>query len=157
MFGCHGCGTKQGLAGESDRSGHERKDLKQQYGELKQLTEEVKEGRRYIYFPEGGYDQNGNALQEFRPGAFKCAKSAEAPIVPVAIYDSHLVFDFNTLKKVTTQVCFLEPIYYEEYSNMTTRQISEMVKSRIEAKLADLEENRARHGYNAKFKIYSNG
>ena len=46
---------------------------------------------------------------------------------------------------------------YEEYSNMTTRQISEMVKSRIEAKLADLEENRARHGYNAKFKIYSNG
>ena len=135
----------------------ERNNLKQQYGELQQLTEEVKEGRRYIYFPEGGYNQNGNVLQEFRPGAFKCAKSAEAPIVPVAIYDSHLVFDFNTLKKVTTQVCFLEPIYYEEYSNMTTKQISEMVKSRIEAKLADLEENRARHGYNAKFKIYSNG
>ena len=40
---------------------------------------------------------------------------------------------------------------------MTTKQISEMVKSRIEEKLADLEENRARHGYNAKFKIYSNG
>ena len=95
-------------------------------------------------------------LQEFRPGAFNCAKTAKAPIVPVAIYDSHIPFDFNSYRKVTTQVCFMEPIYYEDYSHMSTKEISEMVKQRIEDKMAFLEENRARHGFNSKFKIYSN-
>lgn len=132
----------------------ERNNIKQQFGELEKLTEEVKEGRRYIYFPEGGYDHNGNKLQEFRAGAFKCAKNSKAPIVPVAIYDSHLPFDFNSLRKVTTQVYFLDPIYYDEYKEMNTKEISNMVKDRIEKQLDVLEENRAQNGYNKSFKIY---
>lgn len=135
----------------------ERNNLKQQAGELMKLTEEVEEGRRYIYFPEGKYDHNGNHLQEFRPGAFKCAKMAQVPIVPVAIYDSHLPFDFNSLRKVTTQVYFLDPIYYDEYEEMTTQEISEIVKERIEQQLELLEENRAKNGYNCKFKQYIHG
>ena len=134
----------------------ERNDFKQQVKELEKLIEEVKSGRRYIYFPEGGYDHNGNNLQEFKAGAFKCAVKAKAPIVPVAIYDSHLPFDFNSYKKVTTQVCFLDPIYYEEYRGKSTKEISELIKGQIEEKLLVLEENRARNGYNSKFKIYSN-
>lgn len=132
----------------------ERYDLKQQFGELTKLTEEVKKGRRYIYFPEGKYDHNGNHLQEFRAGAFKCAKQAGVPIVPVAIYDSHLPFDFNSLRKVTTQVCFLDPIYYDEYSSMTTKEISEVVKQRIEEQLVLLEKNRFKNGFNSKFREY---
>lgn len=132
----------------------ERHNMRQQVTELEKLTEEVRQGRRYIYFPEGGYDHNGNHLQEFRAGAFKCAVKAQATIVPVALYDSHLPFDFNSYRKVTTQVCFLDPIYYEEYKGKTTKEIGEMIKQRIEEKLVDLEENRARNGYNKKFKIY---
>lgn len=132
----------------------ERNNLKQQFGELNLLTEEARAGRRYIYFPEGGYDHNGNTLQEFRAGAFKCAKNAQVPIVPVAIYDSHLPFDFNSYRKVTTQVYFLDPIYYEEYSSMSTKEISEMVKSRIEKQLDVLAENRKNNGFNSKFSIY---
>lgn len=135
----------------------ERNNLKQQAGELMKLKEEVEEGRRYIYFPEGKYDHNGNHLQEFRPGAFKCAKMAQAPIVPVAIYDSHLPFDFNSLRKVTTQVYFLDPIYYDEYGHLSTKEISEIVKGRIEQQLELLEENRARNGFNCKFKQYTHG
>lgn len=135
----------------------ERNNLKQQAGELMKLSEEAKAGRRYIYFPEGRYDHNGNHLQEFRAGAFKCAKVAQVPIVPVAIYDSHLPFDFNSLHKVTTQVYFLDPIYYDEYSEMTTKEISEIVKQRIEEQLEVLEENRAKNGFNSKFRIYSQG
>lgn len=134
----------------------ERNNLKQQFGELEKLTAEVKEGRRYIYFPEGGYNRNGNKLQEFRPGAFKCAKNAQAPIVPVAIYDSHLPFDFNSLKKVTTQVYFMDPIYYDEYKEMSTREISNMVKERIEQQIEVLAQNRIKNGYNNNFKIYKN-
>lgn len=134
----------------------DRNDMRQQVEQLKVLIEGVKEGKKYIYFPEGKYEHNGNKLQEFRPGAFNCAKTAKVPIVPVAIYDSHIPFDFNSLRKVTTQVFFLPPIYYDEYSSMSTREISEIVKQKIEDKLVDLEENRARHGFNSKFKIYSN-
>lgn len=134
----------------------ERHDMKQQVKELQTLIEEAKQGRKFVYFPEGKYEHNGNKLQEFLPGAFNCAKSAKVPIVPVAIYDSHIPFDFNSYKKVTTQVFFLDPIYYDDYAHMTTKEISQMVKQQIEDKMSFLEENRARHGFNSKFKIYCN-
>ncbi len=128
----------------------DRNDYHQQLGEIHSLIEEVKEGRRYIYFPEGGYNHNENELQEFHAGAFKCALKAKTTIVPVAIYDSYLPFDYNSLRPVTTQVCFLEPIYYEDYSSMTSKGLSNLVKSRIEDKMVELEENRKRNGYNKK-------
>lgn len=128
-----------------------RTDFRQQVECAKTIQNGVESGRRYIYFPEGGYEKNGNALQEFRPGAFNCVKKAKAPIVPVAIYDSHLPFDVNSLRKVTTQVCFLEPIYYEEYKEMTTQQISDIVKERIEECMDVLEEQRIAGKLNLKF------
>lgn len=128
-----------------------RTDFKQQLQSAKMIQNAVEQGKRYIYFPEGKYERNGNKLQEFRPGAFNCAKKAKAPIVPVAIYDSHIPFDFNSIRKVTTQVYFLEPIYYDEYEDKTTQEISEMVKGRIEECLEILESKRISLGLNRKF------
>ncbi|MCR5097355.1 MAG: 1-acyl-sn-glycerol-3-phosphate acyltransferase [Lachnospiraceae bacterium] len=128
-----------------------KNDIRQQIKELNVMVDEVKNGRRYVYFPEGGYDDNGNRLQEFKPGAFKCAKSAHAPIVPVAIYDSYIVFGFSSLRRVTTQVKYLDPIYFEEYGDMSTQQISYMVKQRIAEQIPVLEENRIKNGYNSWF------
>lgn len=128
-----------------------RTDFKQQVRSSKAIQNGVEQGKKYIYFPEGKYERNGNKLQEFRPGAFNCAKKAKAPIVPVAIYDSHLPFDFNSLRKVTTQVYFLDPIYYDEYEDKTTQEISEMVKVRIEECLEILENKRITLGLNHKF------
>ena len=133
----------------------DKNNFKQQVKELNRLTEYAKRGRRFIYFPEGKYEHNGNKLQDFRPGSFKCAKLARCPIVPVAIYDSHLPFDFNSLRRVTTQVYFLEPIYYDEYSGKTTKEISIIVKNRIEEKLVHLEDNRKEMRINSKFKIFN--
>lgn len=121
-----------------------KSDIKQQVRASRDVRRGVEQGRRYIYFPEGKYDDNRNTLQEFHPGAFKCAQQAQVPIVPVAIYDSHIVFAFNSLKKVTTQVLFMEPIYYEDYGDMTTHEISDMVKARIEEGICELDENRKR-------------
>lgn len=126
-------------------------DIKQQVRASMDVRRGVEQGKRYIYFPEGKYERNGNKLQEFRPGAFNCAKKARAPIVPVAIYDSHIPFDFNSLRKVTTQVYFLDPIYYDEYEDKTTQEISEMVKVRIEECMEILENQRISLGLNRKF------
>lgn len=126
-------------------------DIKQQVRASMDVRRGVEQGRKFIYFPEGKYEDNKNTLQEFLPGAFKCAQQAKAPIVPVAIYDSHIAFDFNSLKKVTTQVLFLDPIYFEEYGGMTTQEISQMVKERIEEGLKTLDENRKRLNLNCNY------
>lgn len=134
----------------------DRSDFRQQVRVLSQMTEEAKNGRKFIYFPEGGYEHNGNKLQTFRAGAFKVAKNAEVPIVPVAIYDSHLPFDYNSYRKVTTQVYFMEPISYEQYADMSTKEISELVKGLIEDKLEELEQNRKNNGWNMWVPKYRN-
>ena len=109
----------------------DKTDMKKQVHMILQIADEVKNGRRYIVFPEGGYDHNKNELQDFMAGSFKCATKAKAPIVPVAIIDSYKPFGVNSLLKVKTQVHFLAPIFYEEYGKMTTAEIAEMVKGRI--------------------------
>ena len=53
----------------------DRTDMKSQAKTIKKLVEEVKAGRKYVIFPEGGYDHNGNHLQEFKSGSFKISVS----------------------------------------------------------------------------------
>lgn len=104
---------------------------------MKEITEDVKAGKRYILFSEGGYQRNHNKVQEFKPGSFKCAMNAHAPVVPVALIDSYKPFNSMTFGRVTTKVIFLEPIYYEEYKDMKTVELSEVVKQRIIDKIAE--------------------
>lgn len=113
----------------------DKTDMRSQMKTILAIADQVKEGRRYIVFPEGGYDHNKNELQEFMAGSFKCATKAKAPIVPVAIIDSYKPFGVNSLRGVRTQVHFLEPILYEDYSGMKPAEIAELVKSRISEKI----------------------
>lgn len=115
-------------------------DIRQQVQIMNTVTEEVKEGRRYLIFPEGGYTDNHNRLQEFKIGSFKCAEKARCPIIPVVVYDSYKPFGINSLRKVHTQVHFLEAIPYEEYKGMKTIQIRDMVVQRIEWCIRQLEQ-----------------
>lgn len=114
-------------------------DYKGQIKALNSIAKEVAGGRRYLIFPEGGYGDNRNSLQEFKSGCFACSLKSKTPIIPVAIYDSWRAMDTNTFEKVTTQVHYLEPIYYEEYGSMRKKDICDLVKSRISAKLCEIE------------------
>lgn len=111
----------------------DKSDIRAQVKAIYQIIEEVRSGRRYIIFPEGGYKNNHNTLQDFLPGAFKCAIKAKSPIVPVALINSYKVFDLRSMSllPVTTQVHFLEPIYYEEYKEMSSTEISKIVREKI--------------------------
>ena len=109
-----------------------RDDLRQAAGVIREVTEEVKEGRKFIIFPSGGYaHRNGNYVDPFKPGSFKSAIRAKAPIVPVALYDSWKVFDLWSLRKIRTKVFFLKPLFYEEYKNMNSKEISSLIYDRI--------------------------
>lgn len=109
----------------------DKTSIKTQLTAVRQVIEEVKSGRRYIIFPEGGYYKNQNNVQDFMPGAFKCAMLARSPIVPVALIDSYKPFGVNSLKSVTTQVHFLEPLYYEDYKELSSKEISQLVRDKI--------------------------
>lgn len=106
---------------------------------IRQVSQEVAEGRRYIIFPEGGYDNSKHhTLWDFKPGCFKAATKVGAPIVPVALVDSYRVYNSWQLAPVKTQVHFLRPLYFQEYKDLNTCQIAQIVKTRIQDKLAEL-------------------
>ena len=117
----------------------DKEDVKQAFTIINEIAEEVKQGRRYIIFPEGEYDnQKKNTLIDFKAGCFKATIKSQTPIVPVVLIDSYKAMNSFSVGKVTTQVHFLEPILYEEYKDMKTKQIAELVRGRIQKKLDEV-------------------
>lgn len=117
----------------------DKKDVRQGFRIINEVTAEVKEGRHYIIFPEGGYEKGKtNTLGDFKAGCFKISVNSKTPVVPVVLVDSYLALNTSKLGNVTTQVHFLPPIPYEEYQGMKTREIAELVKERIQNKLDEL-------------------
>lgn len=108
------------------------KNPRQQMKTLRLVTEDLKNGKVHLIFPEGQYGDNKNTLQEFKAGVFKCAIDAGVPVVPVALIDSYKAMDGNSLKRVRTQVHYLKPIMPEEYAGMKKTELAELVKSRIQ-------------------------
>ncbi len=107
-------------------------DLRQAAGIISEVSEEVKQGRKFIIFPSGGYEhRNGNYVDPFKPGCFKGAIRAKAPKVPVAIVNSWKVFDLWSLRRVVTQVFYLKPLLYDDYKDMKSNAISDLVYDRI--------------------------
>ena len=114
----------------------DREDVKQSMQVIINVIKEVRAGRNYLIFAEGTRSRDGNHPQEFKGGSFKAATKSKCPIVPVALIDSYKAFDTGSIKKLTVQVHFLEPIYYEEYKDMKTTEIAAEVKRRIEETIA---------------------
>lgn len=111
----------------------EKDNVRQALTIINEVAEDVKKGKRYILFPEGGYEfNNKNKVAAFKAGSFKSAIKSKAPVVPVALIDSYKVFNCFSIGKVTTQVHYLKPIFYEEYKNMKSGEIALLVQERIE-------------------------
>lgn len=110
----------------------DRDDVRQAMQVIIDVSNEVKNGRNYLIFPEGTRSKNGNQIGEFKGGSFKAATKAKCPIIPVAIIDSFKPFDTKSIRQVTVQVHFLEPLYYEEYKDMKTTEIASIVHDRIQ-------------------------
>lgn len=110
----------------------DRHSPRQQITTLNEMAEEIRGGRNFLVFPEGGYGKKrDNSLAEFKYGCFTTALRAECTIVPVAIIDCWKTFSVNSLRKVRTRVVYCEPIPYEEYKDMKAKEICAVVKERI--------------------------
>lgn len=117
----------------------DKKDVRQALTIINEVSEDVKNGKCYILFPEGGYDfNNRNHVCDFKAGSFKIALKTKAPIIPVALIDSYRVFNSFWLGPVTTQVHYLKPILFEEYGSLKTQEIATLVRDRINEKINDV-------------------
>ncbi len=110
----------------------DREDIRQSLEVIVNVTKEVKNGRNFLIFPEGTRSKNKNEMLDFHSGSFKCATKSKGTIVPVAVIDCYKVLDQKGSKPVTVQIHYLEPIRYEEYKDLNTVELAQMVRSRIE-------------------------
>ena len=113
----------------------DREDVRQSLRVIQQVTEEVKNGRNYLIFPEGTRSRKGNEMLEFHGGSFRCATKSGCPIIPIALVDCFKVLDQPGSKPVSVQIHYLKPITQEEYAGMKPAEVAALVKSRIQEKL----------------------
>ncbi len=114
-------------------------DLRQTMRVFQEMAREIRDmGRKFILFPEGGYKENNrNIVEPFKAGSFKLAKMAGCPIVPVALVDSYKVYNSPYKGPVTTYIYYLEPINYEEFAGMKTKEIAALVEGSIKEKIKE--------------------
>lgn len=124
----------------------DREDIRQSMTVIKNMTERVKKGENFIIFAEGTRSKDGNHVGEFKGGSFKSAMNARCPIVPAALVDSYKVFDTNSIKKLTVQLFYLEPLYYEDYKSMKSTEIAGLVQNRIQAAIDDYSRSQVQAG-----------
>ena len=119
----------------------DREDVRQSLTVIQNVIKEVNAGRGYLIFPEGTRRKSTNDLLEFHNGSFRCAVKTKVPVVPLALVDCYKVLDQKGSKPIRVQIHYLEPISYEEYQDLNTKELAALVRQRIEAKVkASLEE-----------------
>lgn len=113
----------------------DRDDIRQSMKVIMNMTRRVKTGENFIIFAEGTRSRQGNSLLEFKGGSFKSAMKAKCPIIPVALIDSFKAFDTNEIKKLTVQIHYLKPLYYDDYKDMKSTEIAKTVAGMIAEKI----------------------
>ena len=113
----------------------DREDVRQSLTVIQNVTEEVKQGRNYLIFPEGTRSKLGNRMLEFHGGSFRCATKSKCVIQPVALVDCFKVLDQKGSAPVSVQIHYLKPIPYEEYAGMKPAEVAALVKQRIQEKI----------------------
>lgn len=113
----------------------DREDVRQSLTVIQNVTEEVKQGRNYLIFPEGTRSKLGNQMLEFHGGSFRCATKSKCTILPVALIDCFKVLDQKGSAPVAVQLHYLKPIPWEEYEGMKPAEVAALVKQRIQEKI----------------------
>lgn len=117
-------------------------DLKSQVTLYNEMTDEIKNGKRFIVFPEAGYSDNKNTLQNFNTPCFSPVIKSKCPIVPFVLYDSWRVYGDDVLDEINVWIYFLKPIYEEDYRGKNKNQLAEYLKEIIQEKLDEIKKDK---------------
>ena len=101
---------------------------------LDEMTKFAKDNKKHIViFPEGTRSKDGN-LNEFKGGAFKVAKQAFLPIVPVTINNSLAAADKNRAEKLTVTITFHPVMKPMSFMTSETKDIAARVQKVVASK-----------------------
>ena len=117
----------------------DREDIKQSLQVINQMTEEVKQGRNFLIFPEGTRNKNADETEmlPFHDGSFKIAARAKSPIIPIAISNSANIWEANFPKMTPTHVVieYGKPIIPSELDRDTQRRLGSYTQNIIKEML----------------------
>lgn len=110
----------------------DRRDVRQTLTALSNASEILEAGHSIIIFPEGTRSK-GEALGEFKSGAFKMAFKTGAPLVPVSIDGSYKIMEQHGIwiRPGTVRLRILPPIETEDMPKDKARAIGEEIKEMI--------------------------
>lgn len=106
-------------------------DLRSVMSLYSEVTADLKKKDNYLIFPEGFYESDVPYLDTFHAGCFKSPIRAKCPIIPIALINSYKMFDkgFRSTKHV--QIHYLKPVFPSEFEGLSTAEVSDLVKNRI--------------------------
>ena len=118
----------------------DRENPRQTLQILNDIASHAKENRKHIViFPEGTRSKDGR-IQEFKNGAFRIAKKAFIPIIPITINNSFSAANLDREKKLKVQIIFHNPIKPLSIISMSHSDIAKKVKTIIEEKIKNSKE-----------------
>lgn len=111
----------------------DRTDRRSSLQMIKDGIASLKAGHSVLIFPEGTRSK-GNSIGEFKPGSLKLAKSAQVPIIPVAIKGtSNIMEKYHSRKMVpgTVQVTILPEISPDIFNDYSLQEAADFIRSLI--------------------------
>lgn len=104
-----------------------------------QAINQVKNGQPIAIFP-AGTRTHSNSMNEFKPGAFKTAQKAKADISLIVLYNFHKTVETFKIFKAKVYLKVLPLIKYEDYKDLDTIGISDLVYAKIKDELETFKE-----------------
>ena len=110
----------------------DRKDPRQSLTAINEAAERLKAGHSIVIFPEGTRSADGT-VAPFKAGGLRLGIKAGVPIVPVTISGSKNIMPKGTsiIRSAKVKVIVSPPLLWDDYNEMDSNQISEIVRNII--------------------------
>ena len=117
----------------------DRKNSREGIKTIIQGTKYIEQGISMWIFPEGTRSKKEGEMLPFKHGSFKLATKPGAPIIPVAINGSGLLFDDHIpiVKSGKVRIEFMEPIPTKDMTNEEKDALPDRVYNMIREKVKD--------------------
>lgn len=114
----------------------DRQDVRSGAKITKKASEMIASGDTCIgVYPEGTRNRTEETLIDFKPGCFKIAVWAKSPIVVSVVHNTNMIRKNGPLRRTKVVMEILDVLEYEDFKDMTTIEIGELVRSKMLAAL----------------------
>ena len=113
----------------------DREDVRQSMKVIQSVSEDVKNGKSFLIFPEGTRNRNESDLEllEFHEGSFRLATKTDCLIVPIAMNNTVSIFEkqFPKIRKNHVVLEYCKPFRPSELSKEDQKHIGEYTRTLI--------------------------